>query len=79
MVVSSPQLIVCLSGCDLTSICVVLFVEGLTMDAPSVGLPVFLSVRVHKVAGVPSHLELSYMISCVVGSSWVCFWLWICV
>jgi len=41
MVVSSAQLIMCLSRCDLTSICVVVRVVGLTIDAPSVGLPVF--------------------------------------
>ena len=40
IVVSSALLIVCLSGCDLTSMCVVVCVEGLTMDAPSVGFPV---------------------------------------
>ena len=39
--VSSAMLIVCLSGCNLTSICVVVCVEGLTMDAHSVGFPVF--------------------------------------
>ena len=39
--VSSALLIVCLSGCDLTSICAVVCVAGLTMAAPSVGFPVF--------------------------------------
>ena len=38
---SSALLIVYLAGCDLTSICVVVCVDGLTMDAPSVGFPVF--------------------------------------
>ncbi len=38
---SSTLLIACLSGCDLTSMCVVLFVEGLVIDAPSVGFPFF--------------------------------------
>ena len=41
IVVSSTLFIVCLSGCDLTSTCVVVCVEGLTMDVPSVGFPVF--------------------------------------
>jgi len=41
IVVSSALLIVCVSGYDVTSICVVMCVEGLTMDAPSVGLPFF--------------------------------------
>ncbi len=41
IVVSSALLIVCLLGCDLTYMCVVVCVEGLTMDAPSVGFPVF--------------------------------------
>ncbi len=39
--VSSTLLIVCLSGCDLTSMCVAVFVEGLIIDAPSVGFPLF--------------------------------------
>jgi hypothetical protein len=36
--ISSALLIVCLSGCDFTFICVVVCVEGLTMDAPSIYL-----------------------------------------
>ena len=39
--VCSALLIVCLSGCDLTSMCVLVFVEGLTIDSPSVGFPFF--------------------------------------
>ncbi len=38
---SSALLIVCLPGCDLTSICVVVCVAGLTMAAPSVEFPYF--------------------------------------
>jgi len=41
MAVSSARLIVCLSGCDLTSMCVVVRVVGLAIDAPSVGLSFF--------------------------------------
>ena len=41
IVVSSALLVVCLSGCDLTSMCVVVFVVGLTIDAPSIGFPLF--------------------------------------
>ena len=40
MAASSARLIVCLSGCDFISICVVVCVFGLTMDAPKMGLPV---------------------------------------
>ncbi len=40
MAASSAQFMVCLSGCDFTSICVVVFVFGFTIDAPRVGLPV---------------------------------------
>ena len=40
MAASSARLIVCLSGWDSISICVVVWVFGLTMDAPKVGLPV---------------------------------------
>jgi hypothetical protein len=54
-------------------------VVGLTIDAPSIGLPGFLSVRVYKVKGVPSRLELSYRISSMVESLWVYFWVWVCV
>ena len=36
---SSARLIVGLSGCDLISMCVVVCAVGITMDAPSVGLP----------------------------------------
>jgi len=47
IVVSSALLITCLSGRDLMSMCVVVCVEGLTMDAPSVGFPVFLEPSVY--------------------------------
>ena len=78
--VSSAFLIVCLSGCDLTSICVVVCVEGLTMDAPSVGFSCFLgAVRVYVVVWVPCRLELSDGVSCIVASSCDRFWIWICV
>ena len=40
MAACSARLIVCLSGCDFISICVVVYVFGLTMDAPKMGLPV---------------------------------------
>jgi len=41
MAANSARLIVCLLGCDLTSMCVAVRVMGLTIDAPSIGLPVF--------------------------------------
>ena len=47
MVVSSARSIVCLSGCDLTSMCVVVRVLGSTIDACSVRLPVFGDPSVH--------------------------------
>ena len=37
---TSARLILCLSGWDFISICVVVSVIGFTMDAPNVGLPV---------------------------------------
>ena len=40
MAASSARFMVCLSGCDFISICVVVWVLGLTMDAPRMGLPV---------------------------------------
>ncbi len=40
MAASSARFLVCLSGCDFLSICVVVCVLGLTMDAHRMGLPV---------------------------------------
>ena len=40
MAASSARFMVCLSGCDFISICVVVWVLGLTMGAPRMGLPV---------------------------------------
>jgi hypothetical protein len=40
MAMSSARFMVCLSGCDFISICVVMWDLGLTMDAPRMGLPV---------------------------------------
>ena len=40
MAASSAQFMVCLSGGDFISICVLVWVLGLTMDAPRVGMPV---------------------------------------
>ena len=39
MAASFARFMVCLSGCDFISICVVVWVLGLTMDAPMMGLP----------------------------------------
>ena len=39
MVASSALLVVCLSGCDLIPMCVMVLCLGSTTDAPSVGLP----------------------------------------
>ena len=41
MAASSAMLMMCLSGCDLISMCVVVCVCGLTIDAPSLGFPFF--------------------------------------
>ncbi len=38
MAASPTRFLMCLSGCDFISICVVVWVLGLTMDAPRVGL-----------------------------------------
>ena len=40
MAASSARFIVCLSGCHIISICVVVWVFGLIMDAPMMGLHV---------------------------------------
>ncbi len=40
MAASSDLFMVCLFGCGFISVCVVVWVLGLTMDAPRVGLPV---------------------------------------
>ena len=47
MAANSARLIACLLGCDLTSMCVVVCVIGLTTYAPSIGLPVFGDPSVH--------------------------------
>ena len=47
MAASSARLIICLSGWDFISICVVVCVLGFTMDAPSVGLPVTMDSSVY--------------------------------
>ena len=39
MAASSALLIVCLSGCDLMSMCLIVIVLGFTTPAPSVGFP----------------------------------------
>jgi hypothetical protein len=44
---NSDLLIVCLSGCDLISICVVFWVLGFTTDAPRVGFPAFCDPSVY--------------------------------
>jgi len=41
MAANSARLIVCLSGCDLTSTCVIVRLLGFPIDAPCVGLPDF--------------------------------------
>jgi len=40
MAASSARFIVCLSGCDFVFVCVVVWVLGLTMDAPKMRFPV---------------------------------------
>ena len=40
MAASSALLMVCLSGCDFISMCVMVLCLGSTTDAPRVGLPV---------------------------------------
>lgn len=47
MAASLALLIVCLSGCDLISVCVMVFVRGLTTPAPRVGLPLICEPSVH--------------------------------
>ncbi len=48
---SYAMLMVCRSSLDFISMWMVVPVIGLTIDAPSVGFPVFLSVRVDEVFG----------------------------
>ena len=53
MAASSALLIVCLSGCDLISICVMVLCLGSTTDALSVGFPVICDPYVYmKSVGV---------------------------
>jgi len=40
MAANSALLIVCRSGCDLFSLCVIVYTAGFRIDAPCIGLPV---------------------------------------
>ncbi len=59
MAASSARLIVCLSGCDLVSMCVVVCVRGFTIAAPNVGLPVFCDPSVYMKA-LGSHAAMNW-------------------
>ena len=68
MAESSALLIVCRSSWDFISMWMVIPVLGFTMDAPSLGIPVFLSVRIDEVFWVPRSVEFC-------GSEWIwCVW-----
>ncbi len=72
MAASSALLIVCRSGCDLMSMCVMVFVLGFTTPAPSVGLPLTCEPSVYmKYHGF--HLRLSCAVWSIVvfGRGWV--------
>ena len=82
MAVSSTRLIVCLSGCDLTSICVVVHVVGLTIDAPSIGLSGFFPSVYIKSQGFQAAWNglIGYILwlgvcGCISGYGYVCVWL----
>ena len=60
MAVSSARFMVCLSSCDFISICVVVWVLGLTMDAPRMGLPVTREPSVYILLGSTPH----YTVGC---------------
>ena len=47
MAANSALLIVCLPGCDLISMWLVVCVCGLTMDAPNMGFPIFWDLLVY--------------------------------
>ena len=66
MAASSALLIVCRSGCDLMSMCVMVFVLGFTTPAPSVGFPLTCEPSVYmKSRGF--HLLLCYVVWSIVG------------
>ena len=72
MVANSALLIVCLSGCDLMSMCVMVFVLGFTTPAPSVGFPFTCEPFVYmKSSGF--HLRLCCVVWSIVvlGRGWV--------
>ncbi len=64
MAASSARLIVCLSGRDLMFMCVVVFVRGFTIDAPSMGLPFFCDPSVYMKA-LGSHVAMKWRTSIV--------------
>ncbi len=47
MAASSTRLIVCLSSCDLMSVCVVVCIRGFAIVAPSMGSPVWCDPSVY--------------------------------
>ena len=68
----STLLIVCRSGCDLMSMCVMVFVLGFTTPAPSVGFPLTYEPSVYmKSRGF--HLRLCCVVWSIVvlGRGWV--------
>ena len=72
MAASSAMLIVCLSGCDLMSMCVMVFVLGFPTPAPSVGFPFTCEPSVYmKSRGF--HLRLCGVVWSIVvlGRGWV--------
>jgi hypothetical protein len=59
MVASSTRLIVCLSVCDLMSICVMVCVRGFTTPAPNVLLPLTCEPSVYM-KSLGSHFLLGF-------------------
>ena len=72
MAASSAMLIVCRFGCDLMSMCVMVFVLGLTTPAPSVGFPLTCEPSVYM-NSCGFHLRLCCVVWSIVvlGRGWV--------
>ena len=72
MAARSALMIVCRSGCDLMSMCVMMFVLGFTTPAPIVGFPLTCEPSVYT-KSLGFHLRLCCLVWSIVvfGGGWV--------
>jgi hypothetical protein len=69
---SSVLFVVCRSCCDVMSMCVIVFVIGLTTPAPRVGLPLTFEPFVEmKSRGFHSQMCSMFVVTCGRAGAWV--------